>query len=205
MQKTLQNAALIISTLLHPLFMPILGVLFMYNSGTYASLLPYQAKRIILLVIAVNTCILPLLTIPLFVKLGLVKSLHMHHHRERIIPMGFTLIPYLFSVYFLGRLPIPGVITTFMLGAVALILISMVISIWWKISIHMLGIGGMMGFILSFTIRLHADALAFVIMVVLASGLLAWSRLQMGVHNPPQVYGGFAIGAFIMFLPFFLL
>jgi len=205
MVKFTNTIAQITSILLHPLLMPVFGLLIIYTSGTYISLLPYEAKRIILIVVAINTLVLPLLMIPLFYRLGFIKSLQMHLHKERIFPIAFTLIPYIFSFYFLKRLPIPGIISTFMLGATITVGISLIITFWWKISLHMIGIGGIVGFIFAFSLRLHTDVLYFILIAVVAAGLLAWSRLQLNEHKPSQVYCGFLTGGLIMFLTLLLL
>lgn len=185
--------------------MPTLGLIFIYSSGTYISLLPYEAKRVILIVIAINTFALPLIMIPLFHRLGIIKSIHMELHRERIFPLAFTLIPYIFSFYFLKQLPIPSIISAFMLGAMVLVAISLIVSIWWKISIHMVGVGGMVGFIFAFSLRLYTDVLTYIIIAIVVTGLVAWARLQLNSHKPSQVYGGFLVGGLIMFFSLFLL
>jgi hypothetical protein len=205
MVKLTNTLAQIVSILLHPLLMPIFGLLIIYTSGTYISLLQYEAKRIILIVVAINTIALPLLIIPLFYRLGFIKNLQMHIHKERILPIAFTLIPYIFSFYFLKRLPIPGIISTFMLGAAITVGVSLLITFWWKISLHMIGIGGMVGFIFAFSLRLHTDVLSIILIAATASGFLAWSRLQLSAHKPSQVYCGFLTGGLIMFLTLLLL
>jgi hypothetical protein len=191
MTKTLAH---IVSAIFHPLVMPTVGLLFIFWSITNIILLPLEAKRIILIIVAINTLALPMLMIPLFYRLHLIKSIQMHSHRERIIPMAFTLIPYIFSYYFLNRLPIVEEIPGFMLGASITIALVLIISVWWKISIHMVGIGGITGLFFALSIRFYADVTWLLVAAVLIAGLVAWSRLSLNAHKPAQVYLGFAIG-----------
>ncbi|PKP39735.1 MAG: hypothetical protein CVT98_00660 [Bacteroidetes bacterium HGW-Bacteroidetes-15] len=168
-------------------------------------LLPYEAKRIILIIVAINTLALPLLMIPLFYRLNIIKSIRMHEHRERIIPLAFTLIPYIFSFYFLNRLPIMSEIPNFLLGATIAIFISLVISIWWKISIHMIGIGGMAGLLFALSHRLYIEGFWFLIAAILLAGIVAWARLALNAHKPLQVYIGFLVGLITVSLSIILL
>jgi hypothetical protein len=190
----------IISLFFHPLLMPLLGVVFIFYSGSYVSYLPNDIKRIILLVVAANTLVLPLLMMPLFIQFGVVKSLAMESHKERILPLAFTLIPYILSVYFLIKLPIPFVIAAFMLGASLVLASCLIISYWWKISIHLVGIGGIVGFIIAFSIRLYTDVLPYLLIAIFIAGLLASARLYSKAHKPSQVYTGFILGFLIMLL-----
>jgi len=189
-----------LSYLFHPLLMPLLGVIFIFYSGSYVSFLPEDVKRLILLVVAANTLGLPLIMMPIFIQFGAIKSFAMETNKERILPLTFTLIPYVLSVYFLIKLPIPFVIASFMLGASLAIVSCLIISFWWKISIHLVGIGGMVGFLIAFSIRLFTDVLPFLLVAVLITGLLASARLYLKAHNPPQVLVGFIVGFLIMLL-----
>ena len=194
------TAAKILSALFHPLLMPLLGIVFIFYSGSYVSYLPSDVKRIILLVIAANTLGLPLLMMPLFIQFGAIKSLEMESNRERVLPLAFTLIPYVLSVYFLIKLPIPFVIAAFMLGASLIVASCLVISYRWKISIHMVGVGGMVGFMIAFSVRLNTDVLPYLLLAILIAGALASARLYSKAHKPIQVYSGFILGFIIMLL-----
>lgn len=187
-----------LSILFHPLLMPLLGVMFIFYSGSYVSYLPGDVKRIILLVIGANTLGLPLMMMPLFIHFGVIKSFAMESNKERILPLTFTLIPYVLSVYFLIKLPIPFVIAAFLLGASLIIASCLIISYWWKISIHLVGIGGMVGFIIAFSVRLYTDVLPYLLIAIFIAGLLASARLYSKAHKPSQVYTGFGLGFLIM-------
>lgn len=187
--------ARIVSVLLHPLIMPVYGLLVIFQTnGDVMLQIPFQAKRVLLAVVAINTLVLPILVLPVFRKMNIIKSLQMESHRERILPILFTLIPYIFSFYFLMRLPILSEISLFMLGATLAVLAALVISIWWKISIHMIGIGGLVGLTLALTYNIQYSELPYLILSIMLSGIVAWARLHLNMHSPSQVYAGFGIG-----------
>ncbi len=118
----------------------------------------------------------------------------MPNNRERLVPIVFTLIPYFFSFYFLRKLPIPGVVPMYMLAASVTIVLTLIVTIWWKISIHMVGIGGLAGLIFSFSLLFQAEVLVFLVLTIFVAGLVGWARLTLKAHNPPQVYTGFVLG-----------
>lgn len=201
MTKTI---ARILSAILHPLLMPTIGLLFIFSASANIFNLSYEAKRIILIIVGINTLILPLLMIPLFYRLNIIKSIDMVAHRERIVPLAFTLIPYIFSFYFLYKLPIIKEIPLFLLGATISILITLIISIWWKVSIHMVGIGGMVGLFIALSFRFYVDVVWLLAIFLVLSGVVAWARLALNAHRPSQVYAGFLIGSIIIALTIIL-
>lgn len=118
----------------------------------------------------------------------------MHEHRERIIPITFTLVPYIFSFYFLKRLPIINEVSLFMLGASIALAIALINTIWWKISLHMVGIGGLVGLFFALSTRYNFDITGYFIATVVIAGFVAWARLRLNTHKPSQVYLGFIAG-----------
>jgi len=80
------------------------------------------------------------------------------------------------------------------LGAAISIFISWLINFKWKISIHMVGIGGLIGILIGISIRLGADLLIPVLASVLLAGLLGSSRMRLGAHTESQVYAGLMLG-----------
>lgn len=183
-----------VSIVFHPLNMPTYGLIFIFSAGSYLSLLPYEAKKMITLVVGINTLVLPLIMIPLFRRFGIIKSIHMPSHRERLVPIMFTLIPYIFSFYFLRKLPIPGVVPLYMLAVSATVVLTLFVTIWWKISIHMVAVGGFSALVFVFALLFQADVLVYFIIAILAAGMVGWARLTLKAHNPPQIYTGFVLG-----------
>jgi len=196
-----KSFARIVSILLHPLFMPVYGLLIIFQTnGSIMLQMPYEAKRIILVIVAINTLLLPVLVLPIFRGMNIVKSLQMQNHRERILPISFALISYIFSFYFLKRLPILNEISMFMLGATLAVLASLIISVWWKVSIHMIGIGGVVGLTFALTFSAYFCVFPYLILSILLAGVVAWARLHLNTHSPAQVYTGFGIGVLLVSL-----
>lgn len=189
-----KGLAHIVSGLFHPLIMPSVGVLFVFFTTSQIFFLPFQAQRVILFIVALNTLVIPIIMMPILHKFGLIKSIQMLDHKERVIPLFFTLILYIFSFYFLARLQIVSALSLFMLGATLAVLLTTIISYWWKISIHMVGIGGLLGLIYVLALRFQSANIWILIAGVCIAGVIGWARLEVSAHKPSQIYAGFSLG-----------
>jgi len=88
------------------------------------------------------------------------------------------LSPYLTSVY---------------LSSVFILIIAFLITKRWKISLHMLGIGGATGSFIALN-YIFGGMFFWVILFLFLSGLLVSARLNLKAHNRSQVYAGFLLG-----------
>lgn len=197
--------AKIISILFHPLLLPSIGMLILFNSGSVLEYLPYQAKKIILLVVSVSTLILPITFVPFFIFQKIIKNVEMENKRERLIPFFVTAVLYYFCYYLLVRLGAPPTISEFILASATTVFILFLLSIKWKISAHMMGIGGLTGSLIAIAFRLNVNLEYFIISAVIASGIIGFSRLMLKSHKPYHIYVGWLTGLFtaICVLSFF--
>lgn len=189
--------AKVISVILHPMFMPVYGILILFNSGTFLSYLSGPAKRIVLIIIVVNTIILPLSLVPFYLTQKVIKSIHMDTSRERIIPLTMNSIFYYLGFYLLNRLQVPDLIKMYLLASFSVVVVTLLVSLKWKISIHMIGIGGLTGAIISISWHLGVDMKAVWMGLILCSGLIGFARLELNKHTPAQVYAGFFTGLLV--------
>ena len=194
-----------ISIAMHPVVMPSLMMLVLFNSGTLVSFYPVDVKVRIFLLVFINTFALPLLMLPLLLRQKLVTSVHMFTHRERIIPYIFALLFYGASVFILMGIKGLLVVKFFMLAASIAVFITLIVSFFWKISAHMVGIGGATGFLIALCVRLGADVQIFLLLAVFLSGAVASSRLLLQEHPPLQVYTGYFVGLHTMLSVFFII
>ena len=73
-------------------------------------------------------------------------------------------------------------------------ILAFVINLKWKISAHMIGMGGLIGVIIGVSERLTLDLNATLIVLFVMAGFVGFSRLRLNAHNPFQVYLGFLVG-----------
>ena len=114
--------------------------------------------------------------------------------KERRWPFLLTLIWYYMGIQLLTRIYVPQSFLLLMIGATSIVGVALVITSLWKISIHMLGIGGVIGAIIGISQRFQFDHSILLIALILFAGLIGYSRLKTNSHNFRQVYAGFIVG-----------
>ena len=92
-----------------------------------------------------------------------------------------------------------------MLGATILAILALLITFYRKISLHMMGTGGLSGLILGLAINLSMNMLGFILLAIFISGITGFARLKLESHKPSEIYSGFLVGALVMFLLFYLI
>jgi membrane-associated phospholipid phosphatase len=176
--------------------MPTIGLLVLFNSSTYLSYLPFDAKKVIFLLVVLCTIIIPLSLIPFFLYQKLILNIQLNNRRERFIPMIAGFLLYLFCYYLLKKIPVPPAYHSFILGSAVAVMSAIIMTFIWKISAHMVGIGGLTGLISFLIWSLRVDLQFFLILAIMGAGLIGFARLQLKAHNPAQVYTGFLTGFF---------
>jgi hypothetical protein len=198
--------ARLVSAVFHPLFMPGIAIIILFAIPSYVAFsVSAQAQRLIIIIVFINTCIAPLLAILFLKRIGLISSVLLDIRTDRIIPVLISILFYLFTYYLFRQAKLPSVLNYFIVGATMVTLAGFVITFYWKISIHMMSIGGFTGFLIALSILLRYDMPFLIISSLLVSGILGTARIKLNAHNPPQVYTGFITGVAIMLLMFYYL
>ncbi|PID89771.1 MAG: hypothetical protein CSA05_00580 [Bacteroidia bacterium] len=204
MQK---NIAYLFSYVFHPLIIPTWIFLVLFNTNTYLYYMQAVHKQAIISLTFITTCLLPITALPLFLNLRLIKSLKIENTQERFVPILFTLCSYLFGFYLLNQLPfpMPGIFKYFILSAGLAILGAMLISLFWKISLYMIAIGGAFAAFLALSFRLSDDFFSLISLIAIFAGIIGFSRLRLNAHTPAQVFFGFLWGlaSVLLFLMMF--
>ncbi|MCK4407712.1 MAG: hypothetical protein KAV44_08555 [Bacteroidales bacterium] len=196
----------ILSVVFHPLLIPTYTLLIIFNLNVFFSMIiPQLAKWQILGMVFLITFLFPLFMMILFQRIGIIKSLYMKTKEERTLPYLMTIIFYYLASYLLKQLQISPIFYYFILGATFLIIITLIINFFWKISIHMIGIGGMLGTLIGLSFLWMIDIPFLIILLILCSGITGFARLKLNAHNPVQVYTGFVIGTSFMLLLFLVI
>lgn len=181
-----------ISVLLHPVFLPSIG------AGIYLSVLPLPLspaqKYLVFFIVLGSTLIVPLLTLFLLRVLGSVKTNQAETIQERKIPVVLMIVNYLFlgrvlqDLWQLRELTILAYAT-----AAGLVVTSLMFYTKTKISLHMLGMAGMLGFTLVYGAN-YGYANKTIALLVALLGCLATARLQLKAHNVKEIVWGVSLG-----------
>ena len=193
-----------ISYLFHPLLIPSLGMLVLFNSGTYLSYLPFDMKKWILLIVFLLTYVVPLTFIPFFLYQKVIMNIQMGSRRERYVPLAVSLLLYTFCFYLIRRISIPHMYHSMILSSLLSILATMLITIRYKISIHMVGAGGLVALIGFLAFNLKVDLQFYLGISVLLAGLIGMARIYLKAHTPDEVYTGFLTGFTVVLLTLIL-
>lgn len=193
--KFIAGAANFLSTALSPLLMPTYGI-FLALWVSVLCLLPYGTRVTVLLMCMGITCILPLIFLSVLHHFKLIKNLHVDQREQRLIPYLFTALCYGVAAYYLFYRHSPQWFVMFPVGSAITVLVMALISLKWKISAHMAGIGG----VIALVYQIHVQGLsAFYLLwllciLIVVAGLLGSARLTLKRHNLWQVLAGVVVG-----------
>jgi hypothetical protein len=195
MDEQLKTAAKFFSYVFHPLIIPTLGMIIIFNSNSYVNFaIPFELKKAVVILVGLSTFVIPTLFTLFLQNRGYINTLEMETTKERVIPYGFTIIFYFFTIYMMIKAPIPPIIFNFMIGALVSVILAFVVNLKWKISAHMIGIGGLVGALIATSFLLNVNLIAYITLSILIAGLVASSRLILNAHSPNQLIVGFFMG-----------
>ncbi len=192
------------SALFHPLLIPTLGIFILFQINSHLSFAINQdARRFIMLIVFINTAIAPVMAVWIMKKTGYVKDFFLTDRNERILPLLVTSVLFFMTYYLLRQISLPSLVYFFLMSATLLVMLTLMISFVWKISIHMVSLGGFTGFLIVTSLLLRADISWLIILAFLVSGCTGTARLILKAHSPEQVYTGYLLGMFLMLGLFF--
>ncbi|MBI2281662.1 MAG: hypothetical protein HYU68_13385 [Bacteroidetes bacterium] len=195
MDEQLKTAAKFFSYVFHPLIIPTLGMLIIFNSNSYVNFaIPYELKKAVIILVGLSTFVIPTLFTLFLQNRGYIKTIEMETTKERVLPYGFTVVFYFFTIYMMIKAPIPPIIFNFMIGALVSVILAFIVNLKWKISAHMIGIGGLTGALIASSFLLNVNLLSYITLSIFIAGLVASSRLVLNAHNPSQLIIGFLMG-----------
>lgn len=138
---------------------------------------------------------IPLAYLTIGIKRGWVSDMEMSNRSERPRFILISLSSDVLAFLILRILHGPHLVSVIVLTYFYLAITMLTISNFWKISLHMAGVGG------------FATALLFVfgmpaIWAFLSLPLVAWARLHRQKHTPSQLVAGAIAGAMVTILVF---
>tara|TARA_B110000027_G_scaffold83541_1_gene88674 strand:+ start:114 stop:713 length:600 start_codon:yes stop_codon:yes gene_type:complete len=190
-----------ISTILHPIVLPTLGVFlyFVFVSQSFEK----RLQLIVLGLVFALTYVVPVLLLLFLRNFGFIKDFQVSTIKERRFPVIFMI----FLLYFLGNtiIQIPTIRNLGILfygTSLSLTCIYVLFSVKLKSSLHLVSMGNMIGFFLIMTNINSLSMLPIIILLVLLSGILASSRLYLKAHTPIELLIGFSLGIVCQFILF---
>lgn len=142
----------------------------------------------------VLTIIAPLISVGYLVYSKQVSSIYLDIRQERIIPMSIASAYTLGLYYLFSKFSMPPVIMAIIAAAVVGVVITLFITIFWKVSAHMLGIAGFSGMVLALSKILYPVSPVLIISIFIITGLVGAARIKQDAHSINQVLAGWLIG-----------
>lgn len=190
-----------ISVIFHPLVMPTLGIyIILFSSGTNAYFLDMQDKNLILFLVIAFTFVIPLAFVPFYYYFKITTSPGLYSKQSRIIPLIVTSVVFYLCFLIFRLKGAPHLIQSFLFSACLAVFCNLLITFRWQISAHTIGIGGILGLVLSIELIYNIDILGYLMITLLIAGLISFARLSLDAHTPKQVYSGLILGFLVTIL-----
>lgn len=189
------------SYLLHPLFIPLYVTCFLaYIHPSYFSGFSEAGKKRLLFLVTLNAVGFPAIAILLMKGLGFINSVFLRTQRDRIIPYITSMTFYFWTQYVLREQNyVPRILVAFMFGVFISCSAALIANIYYKISMHAIGMGGMLGL---FLVIMQQNTMLMtwpLSLAFLLAGLVCTSRMIVSDHRPKEIYAGLVVGILCQF------
>lgn len=190
------------SYIFHPLFVPIYVYCFLaYIHPNYFSGFSDALKNRVLLSLIINAVMFPAIVVLLLKALGFIDSLFLRTQKDRIIPYIASMTFFFWTQYMLREQNfVPRILVAFMFGVFISSAAALIANIYYKISMHAIGMGGVIGL---FIVIMRQNSMLMtgpLSGAFLIAGLVCTSRLIISDHSQKEIYTGLLVGVICQFV-----
>jgi hypothetical protein len=194
--KAVKLFAHLLSYIFHPIFIPLYVVAFLvFIHPSYFSGFSMAAKKQTLLIVFINAVAFPLLAVVLLKGVGFIQSIFLKTQRDRIIPyMACGIFFFWTYLVFKNQTNYPPILSSFLLGVFLASSAALLANIYFKISMHAVGVGGLFGI---FFIIMKSNTMLMTWPLCIAigiAGLVCTARLVISDHSTKEIYIGLLAG-----------
>ncbi|MEM1119307.1 MAG: hypothetical protein AAGJ18_02600 [Bacteroidota bacterium] len=205
----MKNIAQIISWLFHPLLILTYMICLLMLINPYAfgiNQLGEGRSGLLIIMVFLQATLIPSIAISMMKTLGLVPKLaSMEDRTSRIGPFIATGMLYLWLYISFNRLPeIPVAFKAATLGCVMALFTAFVLNIFSKISLHTVGMGSLVGMIITAMLLFNYNSFQFgdqsfsmytlLFVGIGIAGLVGTARMILENPTPRDLYGGYLVG-----------
>lgn len=199
--------AILLSYVFHPVFIPLYAVLFLvYVHPSYFSGFADANKLRTIFILIQNAVFYPLFCIVLLKGVGFIDSLFLRTKKDRIIPYIACGIFFFWTfLVFKQQNVYPRILPSFMLGVFLASSAALIANIYFKISMHAIGLGGWLGL---FLVIANTNTMLMtwpIAAVLLITGLVCTARLIVSDHTVKEIYTGLFLGLLAQFVAAYVL
>lgn len=182
-----------LSTIFTPFYLPLVGIIMLFTFS-YMSKFNIQFKLMVVSVVYLFTILLPTFLIWLYRRYHGWTLLQLSHRHRRIVPYTISIMCFLACIWIMDSLHIYHFIVVIVLAAILVQVVGVIVTFWWKVSIHTAAIGAVAGAIMAFAELFRFNPVWWLCLVFFISGLLGSARIVLRQHSLSQVIAGFVIG-----------
>lgn len=163
-------------------------------------------SAVLIALVWITTFLIPALSLFVLKMSGNITSLTLKNREERITPIIYTTVMYGVTTYLFGvKVELGPLISVLLAISTLLIGLTGLITLFWKISIHTLALGGLIGMLMAINQNTSIPNITVMLSALFVlSGVVASARLKLNAHSPIQVYSGFVLGVFVSFASYTL-
>lgn len=195
---SLRIVAQFISVLFHPLFIPIYATYYIiFINPLFFTGINDHTKYWLLIRISINMVVFPALMVLLLKGVGFISSVFLRTQKDRIIPyIGAGTFYFWMYLVFRNQPEVPLILTSFVFAIFLSSYSALIANIYFKVSMHAIGMGGVLGLLLIILFREHS-ALAIpgpLMIALLMTGVVCTSRMIVSDHTQKDIYFGLFLG-----------
>lgn len=143
--------------------------------------------------IAITTlfgAVLPLSSTYYLVRKGIIPDIYASDRETRTEPFLWAMASYLLGVTALLYVEAPFAVTALMACYFVNAIVMLLITLYWKISIHAVGVTGP---VTALVFQLGAKMLPFFLLML----PVAWARIELKAHDKKQIAAGAILSSFL--------
>ena len=202
----MRSLAKFISLVFHPLFVGVMMAAYLiFVHPLYFVGFSEKEKMLKLLAVINNNVFFPLLVVALLRALGFNKSVLLKTQKERIVPYLASITFFFWTYYVFKNQPeTPRVIVYMCRGMFFASSVALVLNNYYKISMHGIGVGGMVGLMaLTLVDGTLYSGIPFMV-AILVAGLVFTARKIVSEHQWFDIITGFLLGFLCQFVALWL-
>jgi membrane-associated phospholipid phosphatase len=192
-EKNIIYIARLVSLIFTPFYLPMVGLIALFTFS-YLNLLPIAYRLLVLAIIYLFTILMPTFLIRLYRRAQGWSLLELGQKRRRMVPYTISIACYGMCLWALDAMHIYHFVSSIVLAALLIQIICAIINVWWKISTHTAGIGGVAGALFVFAEFFAFNPVWWLCCVLILAGILGSARIILRQHSLSQVVAGFLVG-----------
>ncbi len=184
------------SYIFHPVFIPIYAIVFfVYLHPSYFSGFSASGKLQTVIISVINLVAFPLLSVLLLKALGFIDSIFLRTRKDRIVPyMACGIFFFWAYTVFKKQGMYPPIMANFILGVFLAASAGLIANIYFKVSMHAMGVGGLLGVFLVIAKENSMLMTWPLTLALLVTGVVCTARLVLNMHTQKDIYVGLLLG-----------